>query len=96
MRAGYLGHITIMGRTLVQLVRTTEAGKKAVSELSQFNAWAEQTLKGRMEKEDTELWTFGRPPSRKGTSTVASVDELDGFGVASLPSLHAACCSVQI
>ena len=83
MRAGYLGHITIMGRTLVQLVKTTEAGKGAVSELPQFNAWAEHTLKGRMEKEDTELWTFGRPPDRKATSTVASVDELDGFGVAS-------------
>ncbi len=82
MRAGYLGHITIMGRTLVQLAKSDEAAKSAVSQVPQFDAWAEHTLKSRIEKEDTELWTFGRPPSRKGTSTVASVDELDGFAVA--------------
>ena len=73
---------------MLQLVKTTEAGKAAVSEMPQFDTWAEHTLKGRMEKEDTELWTFGRPPSRKGTSTVASVDELDGFAVAYHPAIY--------
>ena len=70
-----------MGSTLAQLAKTNDAIKAATGEVPRFSSWAEHTLKGRVETEDTDLWTFGRPPSRKGTSAVASVDELDGFSV---------------
>lgn len=87
LRAGYLGHLTLVGSTLAQMAKTNSGIRDALAKEPQFSTWTEDTLKGRLEAEDTDLWSFGRPTSRKGTSTGVSVDELDGFSVPSLGPL---------
>lgn len=58
--------------------------KDAIEQVPQYSAWAEQTLKGRVQAGDTEQWSFGRPTNTKGAYPMANVDELDGFPVTSL------------